>query len=178
MANLISTARPYAIAAFDYARDKNELKSWLAFLELAAQIAIEPKAIQILNNPEFSKDKSFELFHSVLASLINPSQKNFLMILAQNKRLLVLPDILEAYKAHYAAYQKVSSVRLVTAIEVGQDYKQKLKQALAKRIEREVALECEVNPSILGGAIIHIGDRVIDGSVKGQLTRLLENLTS
>lgn len=177
MANLISTARPYASAAFDYARDKNELEPWLSFLEFAAQIAAQARVIQVLSNPEFSKENAIELFQSILPTLTS-AQKNFLLLLAQNKRLLVLPDIAEAFKTLYASYEKISSVRLVTAIEVSQDYKQKLKQALSKRIEREVALECEVNPSILGGAIIHIGDRVIDGSVRGQLTRLLENLTS
>ena len=55
-----------------------------------------------------------------------------------------------------------------------EDFRQKLTQALTKRIQREVTLQCEIDPAILGGAIIHIGDRVIDGSIRGKLTRLLE----
>ena len=65
-------------------------------------------------------------------------------------------------------------MRVVTAIGVQDDFKAKLTKALSARIERDVTLECEIDPAILGGAIIHVGDRVIDGSIRGKLTRLLE----
>jgi len=65
-------------------------------------------------------------------------------------------------------------VRVITAVQVEDAFKQRLAASLSKRVNRDVTLHCEVNPAILGGAIIHIGDRVIDGSVRGKLTRLLE----
>ena len=178
MANLTSYARPYALAAFEFAREKNNLPAWQAFLSIAMQVANEPRVMALLNNPEIGHEKSFTVFHSVLASLLDDGQKNFLLLLAHNKRLILLPSIAIAYNAHYAAYQKMRLVRVVTAIEVGPDYKQRLANALSKRIDCEVTLECEINPAIIGGAIIHIGDRVIDGSIQGKLTRLLESIAS
>ena len=65
-------------------------------------------------------------------------------------------------------------MRVITAIDTDNQFKQILTEALTKRIQHQVTLECEVDPAILGGAIVHMGDRVIDGSIRGQLHRLLE----
>ena len=77
MANLSSFARPYALAAFQYASDKNELSAWSAFLNLAATIVQQPIVASLLNNPEISKTKLLAVFQGILASLINDAQKNF-----------------------------------------------------------------------------------------------------
>jgi len=174
MANLSSIARPYAFAAFEYARDKEQLPAWKAFLASAANVARDKTVVKLLANPEIETAKLFNLFQEVLASLLNDKQKNFLHLLADHERLLVLPEIAEQFDAYYAALKKMSTVRVVTAVEIEDGFRQKLTQALARRTEREVTLQCEVDPTILGGAIIRIGDRVIDGSVRGKLTRLLE----
>jgi F-type H+-transporting ATPase subunit delta len=178
MANLISYARPYAVAAFDYARANNELPAWKAFFDFAAIIAEQSKVVALLNNPTIHSDKTFTLFSDVMGSLLNDHQKNFLSLLAQNKRLVFLPTIAADFNTRFRAHEKRVQVQLITAIPVSDDYKEKLKPILKARINQEIILDCEVNPAILGGAIIHIGDRVIDGSIRGKLTRLLENLTS
>lgn len=177
MANLQSIARPYALAAFESARESQQLLEWKAFLEAASVAAKQPQAAKFLDNPEVMSTWQFELFHEVLKPLLDDQRKNFLLLLAQNKRLIVLPDIAEAYNAYYAALEKISKVRIVTAIEIQEEFKETLSNALAKRIERKVTLHCEVDPAIIGGAIIHMGDRVIDGSVRGKLTRMLQSLT-
>lgn len=177
MANLSSIARPYALAAFECARDTKQLSEWKAFLEDAAMISRDATVAMLLKNPEFSSTKIFDLYQGVLSSQLNPARKNFLMLLAQNKRFDALPEIFEAYNTYYAALEKSSNVRLVTAITAEKTFKDKLSSAISKRLQRDVALNCEVDPAIIGGAIIHIGDRVIDGSVRGKLNRLLETLT-
>lgn len=177
MANLSSIARPYALAAFDYANEKQQLPVWKAFLESASYAARQPEVAKLLDNPRVSSSSLFELFEKVLGAMMDAERKNFLLLLAQNKRLMVLPEISDTFNAYYAALEKMSKVRVITAVEAEEDFKQKLAQALTKRIQREVNLTCEVNPDILGGAVIHIGDRVIDGSIRGKLTRLLQNLT-
>ena len=174
MANLSSIARPYALAAFECAREKQQLSAWQTFLASASFAAKEPSVMRLLANPEMSSNKLSELFVDVLSPLLDDERKNFLLLLGQNKRLVVLPNIEMLFNAYYATLEKVSTVRVVTAIEVKEDFKQTFIQALSKRIQRAVTLECEVDPAILGGAVIHIGDRVIDGSIRGKLTRLLE----
>lgn len=170
----LKIARPYAIAAIEFARSKQQLPSWKTFLQTAAQIAKDASIIKILANPAISSTKAFDLFHEVLASLVTPEQKNFLSLLAQNKRLVVLPEIAELFDAYYASLEKITAVRVITAVEIEKEFQQVLTQALAKRVQRDVTIKCEIDPSLLGGAVIHIGDRVIDDSIRGKLTRLLE----
>ncbi|EKD72101.1 MAG: F1-ATP synthase, delta subunit [uncultured bacterium] len=183
MANLSSQkysniARPYALAAFEVASKKQQLAEWKAFLDSASDIANDPTVSKLLTNPEMTAQRLNALFSEVLASLLDDERRNFLRLLAQNQRLMVLPEIAELYRAYLAKLEKISSVRIITAIEITNEIKQNLARALTKRMQREVTIECEINPSILGGAIIHIGDRVIDGSIRGKLTRLYTNLTS
>ncbi|VVC76911.1 ATP synthase subunit delta [Aquicella siphonis] len=177
MANLSSIARPYALAAFECARESRELPAWKAFLEAASCLAKQPAVVRLLGNPELSTARIFDFFHEILAADINAERKNFLLLLSQNKRLNVLPEIAEGFNLYYAALEKISKVRVITAVETPDSFMNKLSQALTKRIQREVSLQCEVDPALIGGAIIHIGDRVIDGSIRGKLTRLLESLT-
>jgi F-type H+-transporting ATPase subunit delta len=165
-------ARPYAAAAFEYAKEKKELAHWKNFLDGAAEISSLPDVLNLLEDPEISSDKIFALFSETLA--LNSAQKNFLHLLTKNRRLAILPQIAELFNLSYESFEKTSNVRVITATRIDDDYRQKLTQVLAKRIQRTVALNCEVDPKILGGAIIHIGDRVIDGSIRGKLSRLLE----
>ena len=176
MTNLSSIARPYALAAFEYAREKQQLPAWKAFLEAASYAAREPAVVKLLTNPEIISSKLYDLFQDVLASMLDNERKNFLLLLAQSKRFMALPAISDLFNAHYAALEKTSNVRVITAIAIQDEFQQKLIQALSKRIQREVTLHCEVDPAILGGAIIHMGDNVIDGSVRGSLSRLRESL--
>jgi F-type H+-transporting ATPase subunit delta len=176
MTHYANIARPYALAAFEYARDKQQLPAWKGFLASAALTAKDPAVAKLLANPEIEASRLFDLFQGVLASILDAEQKNFLLLLAQNRRLLALPAIADVFDAYYAALEKTSNVRVITAIDIQEDYKQTLTRALSKRIERDVILHCETDPAILGGAIIHIGDNVIDGSVRGKLNRLREDL--
>lgn len=174
MANLSNIARPYALAAFQCAHKEERLQTWKAFLDAASYMAEDKSIVRLLANPEILSSQLFELFAGVLSSQLDTEQKNFLHLLAQNKRLAALPEIKEAFNAYYAQLEKISHIRVVTAVEPKEDFRQKIMGALSKRIKRDVTLQYEINPSILGGAIIHIGDNVIDGSIRGKLTRLLE----
>lgn len=177
MANLTSIARPYALAAFEYARGKQQLPAWKDFLETASSFANQPAISKLMANPEISSDQLFNLFHELLAHQLDTERKNFLLLLTQNKRLNVLSEITDEFNAYFAAFEKTSQVRLITAVEAQESFKQNIAQALTKQIQRDVTLQCEIDPSLIGGAIIHIGDRVIDGSIRGKLSRLLESLT-
>lgn len=176
MTNFANIARPYALAAFEHAREKQQLPAWKAFLEAAAYTAQEPAVVRLLSNPEILPETLFDLFQDVLASVVDSERRNFLMLLAQKKRLRALPEINTVFNNYYAALEKTSNVRVITAVEIKDDFRQKLAQGLSKRIQRDVTLQCEIDPSILGGAIIHMGDNVIDGSVRGKLNRLRETL--
>ena len=174
MANLSSIARPYALAAFECARDKQQLAEWKAFLESASTITRHLTVQKLLSDPERTPNELYDLFDGVLDSTLNQEQKNFLKLLAHNRRLDALPEMADSYNACVAALENICTARIVTAIAATEDFQQRIAKALSARTKREVKLHCEVDPDILGGAIIHLGDSVIDGSVRGKLNRLLE----
>lgn len=178
MADFSSIARPYALAAFDFAHDQHQLPQWQAFLNSAACAVNQPMLAVLLNNPRIPSEKMLRFFLEILASLLTKEQKNFLSLLTQNKRLALLPTISNLFNTYYAALEKISAVKVITAIEIKDDFRQTLAKQLAKRIKHEVTLDCYVDSNILGGAIIQMGDNVIDDSVRGKLTRLLQNLTA
>lgn len=173
----LNIARPYALAAFEYARENKALDQWQAFFTQNAMIAKDPSMLTLLANPEFTSNKAFSLFESLQSEQVDASQKNFLHLLAQNQRLSILPEISDLFNQYLAVLEKISKVKIETAVDLEDRYKQELIKALSRRIERDVTLTCEVRPEIIGGAIIHIGDKVIDGSIRGKLNRLLHTLT-
>jgi F-type H+-transporting ATPase subunit delta len=169
-------ARPYAKAAFDYAHEQKNLAQWKVFLSNAVMIARNAEIVRLLDNPEVATQKALDLFLNLLGEM-GTGEKNLLCLLAQYKRLSLLPTIHELFNAYYAALEKMSKVRVITAIDVEDKFKQQLQAALTRRIAHDVTLHCEIDPSILGGAVIQMGDNVIDGSVRGKLHRLLNTLT-
>jgi F-type H+-transporting ATPase subunit delta len=168
-------ARPYALAAFNFARDTKQIAAWKSFMKLAAEIAQQQDVRKLLANPMVQASQLYQVFHAVLTSQITPEQNNFLQLIAQNNRFVVLPEIEQLFNAYVDALEKTSVVRVVTAIETTNEFQMKLANALTKRTHSEVTLKCEIDPAIIAGAVVYIdGDRVIDGSVVGKLARLLE----
>jgi F-type H+-transporting ATPase subunit delta len=170
----LNIARPYARAAFEYAKENQQLTEWKLFLESARTMVCSPAVMQLLNKPAISPKQIYAFASDVLASLVDTSRANFLMLLAEQKRLLVIPEIAELYQTYYEALEKCSQVRVVTAEKIDADFEKQLNQALANRLQSAITLQCDIDETLLGGAVIYIGDRVIDGSIRGKLTRLLE----
>ncbi|HEU5281957.1 MAG TPA: F0F1 ATP synthase subunit delta [Gammaproteobacteria bacterium] len=174
MANLTSIARPYAKAAFDVARQDAQFSEWKVFLETAALIVKDATVIDACTDPETDQSKLLAFFESLLSSLLNAHRKNFLALLLETKRILVLPVIAELYNELLASEANLSTVTLTTAVDIDEATRNAFALALKKRTQKEITLQCRLDPAILGGAIIQIGDRVIDGSIRGKLARLLE----
>jgi len=178
MANLSSIARPYALAAFEYAKDNQCLPDWKSFLETAAYVTEQPSLASLLVNTEVTSAQILSLYEEVLSSQLDDERRNFLLLVAQHKRFNVFREISNRFNEYNDELQKSSHIRLVTAVPAPQDFQDSLALALKKRLHHEVTLDCEVDQSIVAGAIVYIGDHAIDGSIRGKLNRLLETLTA
>lgn len=168
-------ARPYMSAAFEFAEQKKDLAAWQKMLEQAAQVTLNSDVEKLLASPDISSVKICDLYFDILAKYLDEPKKNFLRLLAENHRLEALPDIAELFKQARDESEKEITVQVTSSTRLPDAYQQKLINALTKRLHRKVELECEIDPSILGGAIVRAGDLVIDGSVRGKLTRLLDS---
>jgi len=102
--------------------------------------------------------------------------KHLLHVLGSNNRLLVLMDIAHLFKEYKDNHEKTIDIRVNCAMELSKDQQSKLTKALKERLQRKVALQYELDDSLIGGAIIRAGDIVIDGSLLGKLNRLHANL--
>jgi F-type H+-transporting ATPase subunit delta len=167
-----TVARPYAKAAFELALAEKALAKWSEMLSSAALIARDKQMVGLMKNPNFSSEDIIGIFLALGKDVFNQEMHNFINTLARFKRLAFLPEIAEIFDAMRANAERTIHVQLICAFPINEDYQQRLANALKRRTNCEVSLECFTDKSILGGAIIRAGDLVIDGSVRGRLAKI------
>jgi F-type H+-transporting ATPase subunit delta len=178
MAELTTLARPYAKAAFEVAMADKALDGWSKMLTLSSSIANDEKVATLLKSPALSSEQITDSFLAVCGDDVDAKGRNFIRLLAENKRLVLLPQIAQLYEALKANQEKSVDVEITTAFEISSEISTKLANALQARLQREIRLATRVDQSILGGAIIRAGDTVIDSSVRGKLSKLAESMKS
>ncbi|MFT4653741.1 MAG: F-type H+-transporting ATPase subunit delta [Kangiellaceae bacterium] len=175
MSQLTTAARPYALAAFDFAVEKSSIDEWQAMLFFAAQVASDEKMHQFLAGAD-AASKVATMFNSICGDQLDTHGQNLVKILAENNRLALLPEISKMFNACKVEREKQINVDVTSATKLDAAQKKNLSKALEKRFDRKVYLNCSVDPSIIAGLIIKAGDTVIDGSVNSQLNRLNDAL--
>ncbi|MCB1691630.1 MAG: F0F1 ATP synthase subunit delta [Pseudomonadales bacterium] len=176
-AELTTVARPYARAAFSRALDETDgLAKWSRMLALLSA-ALDAGIVQdALADPRLTTEQEAKLLIDILGDELSGEGSNFVMILAENGRTTLLPNIAELFEHFKAQHEKTMDVLVTSAFEVTQADQDKLAEALTKRLQKEIKLSAEVDPSLLGGVIIRAEDTVIDGSVRGKLGKLTQIL--
>lgn len=175
MSQALTLARPYARAAFSLARDSGNLSTWSDALGFAARVAVDHKVATLLGNPK--------LTHADAVTLLSPEGAgetfgNFLALLADNRRLVLLPEITGLYEELRAEAERVVKAKVTSATALPAGELDGIRMALKKRFGREVEVETAIDESLIGGAVIDAGDVVIDGSLKGKLERLQSALAN
>ncbi|MBM5811104.1 MAG: F0F1 ATP synthase subunit delta [Gammaproteobacteria bacterium] len=179
MAEKATIARPYARAAFAHARAAGALADWSRLLSGAADVVTDARVARLLGNPHVSAAELVDLLVDATGGAGGAAGRNFIAVLAGAGRLGLLPEVAAQYAALRAGIENVVDVELLSALEVAPEQRGRLTAALAQRFGgREVRLHVQLDPSLIGGAIVRAGDLVIDGSLKGRLERLGSALTA
>ena len=188
MAELAPIARPYAQAVFEMARDSNQLAAWSSVLELAAAAAATSEFRALLQSPAADLQALVRLLAGIcreqlkdcapLAGGDAAPAENLLRLLAENRRLAALPAIAEAYEALRARAENVLDVQVASATALDEAQQRSLAEALQKRLGKQVRLHLKLDPALLGGARLQVGDQVIDGSVRTRLEKLANAMTT
>jgi F-type H+-transporting ATPase subunit delta len=178
MSSLTTLARPYAKAAFELAQAEKDLSGWDEMLGLASSLASEESMAGLLDSPHVSSEQALTLISEVAGDAFNDRFGGFMTVLASNGRLPLLPEISRLYQGLRADAEQRLSVRVVSAIPLDEDQVTRMKSALARRFEREIDLESEIDTRVIGGAVVYAGDQVIDGSLRGRLQKLSNNLSN
>lgn len=176
MSSLTTLARPYAKAAFELARGDQALARWDDSLGLGSAMVSEESLAALLTNPEVGRDTVVGLMVDVAGEAFDEPFKRFLAVLAENDRLPLLPQVWELFRELREEAENRLFVRVVSAVALDDEQSARMKDALARRYEREIELENEVDPGVIGGAIVYAGDQVIDGSLRGRLNKLSNSL--
>lgn len=178
MAELSTLARPYARAAFEYANSVNDLSTWSNQLALVAAVAQAENMVKVLTSPSLTSDQQATYFIDVCGEELGSNVQNFVKVLAENKRLALLPEISALYEEFKANREKSVEVELTTAFELDSSIQDKLATALSSKLDREVNMNSNVDKTLLGGVIVRAADVVIDGSIRGRLNKLAEAMNS
>jgi F-type H+-transporting ATPase subunit delta len=176
MAELTTIARPYARAAFEYAIEAQALAKWEEMLQLVAVIADTDDMQDLICNPSVSQDELAAVIADVGSTAFDESLANFLKVVAANKRLVILVEVADLFRAMKAQYEKTIHVSVTTARELTAEQQKSLAAALEKRFQTTVDLESSVDQSLMGGLVIRADDLVIDGSLRGKLARLATSM--
>jgi F-type H+-transporting ATPase subunit delta len=177
VAERATIARPYAKAAFEYARDTDAFAAWSLGLKTAAEIVADPRVAPLTKDPRWQTAELADFITGVAGSKLDAGAQNFVRVLAANRRLLLLPEIAAHYEALRSAAENTVDVEVTSAVELNASQVEKLKRALGTRLKRQVRMQNSVDATLLGGAVVRAGDLVIDGSLKGRLQRLATVLT-
>jgi F-type H+-transporting ATPase subunit delta len=169
MTEKVTLARPYAKAAFEYALEHQALDAWENFLGQIVSVIRDAKVARHLSDPRLSVDTQLHTLNQLLGGSFSCPQKNFLLLVAKAKRLLLVPEMFDGFKHYRNQHDKAAHVEVLTFYPMSPAQQRQLENALQKKLQKTIQLTFKMDQSILGGAVIRIDDRVIDGSVRAKL---------
>ena len=172
MSELSTLARPYADAVFRMAQGENDLAGWSSRVATLAMIVSDAQVARLIADPAVSSDRVAGLVIDVAGASLGERGANFVKVLAENGRLTVLPEISVQFETLKASAESTVEATITSAQELTQAQIDELVTGLKARFNRAVTVQVAVDAELIGGAVIAIGDQVIDGSVKGRLQRM------
>ncbi len=179
MTQALTLARPYARAAYAIARDAGATTQWSDSLGFAARVAADPRVQSLLGHPQLDRSDAVALLSPPAGNSVDSADLfgndlfgNFLALLADNRRLPLLPEVAGLFEQLRAEAERIVKARITSATTLPAAELESIKVALKRRFGREVELTTAVDESLIGGAIIDAGDVVIDGSLRNKLSRL------
>jgi len=176
MSELATLARPYATAVFKRAKETNATESWSQSLAFIAAVLGDKDISVLVDNPKCSNQKLCELILGISEGQINNEGENLIKLLLHNKRLALVPFIAKLFESYRAEDEGYIDVDVLTAYTFTSAAKKSFIATLEKLLGKKVNIKVTVDASLIGGVIVRAGDRVIDGSVKGQLQHMQKAL--
>ncbi len=169
MAEIATIARPYAHAVYELAQQAGALNVWSEQLALAAAVAADPDMRRLNDDPAFSKEQYTSLFAGVCGKGLSEEVSNFIRLLIENGRMFALDEIVAQFEVLKAQSSGIKQANVVSAWPLTEAQIKALGTRLNARFGCSVTLAVQVDPQLIGGVIITVGDEVYDASVRGKL---------
>jgi F-type H+-transporting ATPase subunit delta len=178
MARRDSAARRYAEAAFQVATRDGTLETWRSELDASAERLGDERAMTALSNPAIPVDQRSYAVTALLTDTASQPVQNLIQLLLRRGRIELLPRVAAEFRRLDDRRLGVVHATATSAATLTPDEVRALTARLEQSTGGRIALDVQVDPSLLGGLVVRVGDRLIDGSVRGRLERLRNQLTS
>jgi len=171
-------AKRYAKALFAIGKEDGKYEAYNQALQgVAGLFSSHPEVEDALTNPLYPLDLREKAMAAIVKSTgVDKVMGNFLNLLVQKKRAVILPEIAEVFQTMVDEDKNISHGSVVTAVELSAELQDKVQETLEKLTGKKVELKASVDPSIIGGIIAKVGDLVLDGSIKTQLASLKDSI--
>jgi len=176
MSELATLARPYAAAVFKRSQETDTTEKWSEGLAFISAVLNDKDFSVVVDNPKVSKERLSALMLDICQGQVEDEGANFLKLLVQNNRLTLAPTIAKLFEVYKAESEGYVDVEVATAYAFSKEEKQRFTSTLEKTLSKKVHMNVTVDKSLIGGVLVRAGDRVIDGSIKGQLQQLAKRL--
>ncbi len=178
MARLKSAARRYAEAAFEVAVRDDAVEAWRKELDTAAAVVADERVGRALANPSIPLDTRIATAESIFGKVVSPPVLNLIRLMLRRGRIEELPRLAAEYRRLDDERQGIVRATATSALPLTPDEVTALTKRLAQTTSGRVELDTEVDSNLLGGLVVRLGDRLIDGSVRSRLERLRNQLVS
>ena len=177
MAELATVARPYAQAAFGLAVENASLQTWSDMLAVIEVAVGTNEMVARIGDPNIDEDALESFLLGAIGERLEGHGRSLLQLLVRNRRLPLVRQVREMYEALRRDHEGTVEARVISAKPIAEEQVRPLLEALEKKYGRKVSAQVEVDPELIGGARIVIGDKVIDATVRGRLDALAAALT-
>ena len=176
MAENLTIARPYAEAVFSSADASGKLQEWSQALQRLALVVSDATMHSAIGDPKIGPEQLYGLVAAGAGDTLNAEAQNFVRVLIDNDRLTVLPEIATLFESLKNEREGVIEAQIESAFPVDDAALAQLVGDLERRFKRKVRPQVIVDRGLIGGALITVGDEVIDGSVRGRLASMASAL--
>jgi len=168
-------AKRFAQAVFEIALERKELDRWQSDLKKIASLSDDAALISLLQDPRLHFDSKAKLLSEQLGD-INPLALNLVYLLISKGRLNMIGDIADEYQRLLDRHRGIEQAEVITAIPLDDKDKQRLAEYLGAAVGKKVVVKPEVNPSLIGGIVARVGDKLLDGSTRSKLAALKKEM--
>jgi F-type H+-transporting ATPase subunit delta len=178
MAETRTIARPYAEAVFKLAKTSGTLPAWSEMLQLLAAIATDEQIKVLIGNPKVPPRRLGELLLGICVDKLTDEGRNFVLLLAENSRVEVLPEVSEMFEQLKTRHDGVLDAKVTSAFAMSDAQLKDLVADLEARFKRKIEAKVSIDPELIGGVKVEVGDEVLDASVRAKLEAMAVALKS
>ena len=178
MAESVTIARPYAEALFRVAKESGNLTKWSEQASLLGQVAASPEVSSAIGDPNVAAPQLVDLFRSACGTAVDAELSNFIQLLSKNDRLALLPEIGALFESYKQAEEGIKQATIISAFPIDASQVNALVPQLESRFKSKLEASVSVDPDLIGGIKVVVGDQMLDASVRGKLDAMATALNN